>query len=57
MLEHHADLGALPGYLSLVQLVELVAALLVADQLAVDLQPAGVDLLEVVDAAQQRRLA
>ena len=29
----------------------------VADQLAVDREPAGVDLLQVVDAAQERRLA
>ena len=39
------------------QLVELVADLPVADQLAVDRQPAGVDLLEVVDAAQEGGLA
>ena len=57
VLEDHADIGALPGDLPLPQLVELVAALLVADELAVDLEPAGVDLLEMVDAAQQRGLA
>ena len=39
------------------QLVQLAAGLAVADQLAVDRQPAGVDLLQVVDAAQERRLA
>jgi hypothetical protein len=37
--------------------VELAALLPVADQLAVDREPAGVDLLQVVDAAQERRLA
>jgi hypothetical protein len=31
-------------------------ALAVADQLAVDVQATGVDLLQVIDAAQQRRL-
>ena len=39
------------------QLVELVALLPVADQLAVDVQPPGVDLLQVVDAPQEGRLA
>ena len=39
------------------QLVELAALLAVADQLAVDGQPAGVDLLQVVDAPQERGLA
>src|SRR5438309_546664 len=29
----------------------------VADELAVDRQPAGVDLLQVIDAAQERALA
>src|SRR6201999_4433242 len=35
----------------------LLAPLAVADQLAVDREAARVDLLEVVDAAQERRLA
>ena len=39
------------------QLVELVAGLAVADELAVDPQAPRVDLLEVVDAAEERRLA
>ena len=56
-LEHHPDLGALPAYLSIGQLVDLVAALPVTDQLAVDGQPAGVDLLEMVDAAEEGALA
>ena len=55
-LEHHPDLGALARDLALAQLVELVALLPVADELAVDPQPAGVDLLQMVDAAQERRL-
>ena len=42
---------------SVAQLVELVARPAVADELAVDPEPAGVDLLQVVDAAQERRLA
>ena len=57
VLEDHPDLGPLARDLALVQLVELAARLAVADQLAVDRQPAGVDLLQVVDAAQERRLA
>ena len=42
--------------LVLEQLVQLVARAAVADQVAVDGQLAGVDLLGVVDAAQERRL-
>ena len=57
VLEDHPDLGPLARDLALVQLVQLAALLAVADQLAVDRQPAGVDLLQVVDAAQERRLA
>src|SRR5581483_730999 len=57
MLEDHPDLGALARHLALVQLVQPVALLSIADQLAVDPQPAGVDLLEVIDAAQEGRLA
>ena len=56
-LEHHADVLALEGDFLLPQLVQLVATLPVPDEHAVDVQPPGVDLLEVVDAAQQRRLA
>ena len=48
---------ALAAHLAVLQLVQLVAVLAVADQLAVDVQPPGVDLLQVVDAAQERRLA
>ena len=39
------------------QLVQLVAVLAVADELAVDEQAARIDLLEVVDAAKERALA
>ena len=56
-LEDHPDLGALAADLAIGQLVDLVAALPVADQLAVDRQPAGVDLLEMVDAAKEGALA
>ena len=38
-LEHHADLAALAAHLAVAQLVQLVAALLVADQLTVDVEP------------------
>src|SRR5690606_16088002 len=57
MLEHHADLAALPGRFPRMQLVELVALLAVADQLAVDVEPPGIDLLEMIDTAQECRLA
>jgi hypothetical protein len=56
-LEDHPDLRALADDVALGQLVELLALLAVADELAVDAEAAGVDLLEVVDAAQERRLA
>jgi hypothetical protein len=56
-LEDHADVGARRRGLLLPQLVELLAVLAVADELAVNRQPATVDLLEVVDAPQEGRLA
>ena len=57
MLEDHPDLRALASDIPLVQLMELVASLAVADEFAIDRQPARVDLLQVVDAAQERGLA
>jgi hypothetical protein len=56
-LEDHADVPALQRDLAVLELVQLVALLAVADQLTVDGQPAGVDLLQVVDAPQEGRLA
>src|SRR5690606_37027772 len=56
-LEYHADVAPLSRRLARVQLVELGAAFLVADEHAVDREPAGVDAFEVVDAPQERRLA
>src|SRR4051812_8440561 len=56
-LEHHADVPSLSRHLLVPQLVQLSAVLAVAHQPAVDPQPAGVDLLEVVDAAQERGFA
>src|SRR5262249_34709657 len=56
VLKHHADLPALARDHPLVQLVQLPAGLAVPDQLTVDRQAAGVDLLEMVDASQERRL-
>ena len=50
-------LRALPGDVPGLHLVQDVASLPVAHELAADPQTAGVDLLEVVDAAQERRLA
>jgi hypothetical protein len=56
-LEDHPDLGPAARHLRLAELVELVARFAVSHQLAVDPQPSCVDLLEVVDAAQEGRLA
>ena len=56
-LEHHAHLCAPAQHRALLQLVEPAVAVLVADQLAVDRDPAAVDGLEVVDSAQQGGLA
>ncbi len=56
-LEHHADVAALAGGLAQAHFVQDIAPLDVADQLAVDVQPPGVDLLEMVDAAQEGGLA
>ena len=56
-LEDHPNLGPLAADLCVGQLVQLVAVLPVADELAVHPQTAGVDLLEMVDAAEERGLA
>jgi len=47
-LEDHADLRALRADLPVAQLVELAAMLPVANKLAVDPQPATINLLQVV---------
>ena len=57
LLEDHPDLGPLARHLVFAQLVQLAVRLAIAHELAVDRQPARVDLLEVVDAAQERGLA
>src|SRR5262249_45745419 len=49
--------GGVGGDGGLGGLDEFAVPLAVADQMAVDLDPAAVDLLQVVDAAQERRLA
>ena len=56
-LEHHPDFRTLAADLTVGQLVEAAAAFPVADQLAVDPEPPGVDLLQVVDAAEKGALA
>src|SRR5262249_10301515 len=56
-LEDHPDLGALATDLDVAELVQPCAREPVADEPAVDPELAAVDLLEVVDAAQERRLA
>ena len=56
-LEDHADLRSLFGDRALVVLGQPTVVLAVADQSSVDLDPAGVDLLEMIDAAYERRLS
>ena len=56
-LEDEADPGPLAQDRALAQLVQPAADGPDADQLAVDADEAGVQLLQVVDRAQQRRLA
>jgi hypothetical protein len=56
-LEDHADLRPSPCDRAFAVLNQLAVALSVADQVAVDLDPPGVDLLEVVHAADEGRLA
>ena len=56
-LEAHADVAALGGDPLVGEAVQRAAAVLVAHQVAVDPDPAAVDGLELVDAAQERRLA
>ena len=56
-LEDHADVAALPGDLLVVQAVQLAAAVGITHEFAVDPDPAAVDRLQLVDAAQEGRLA
>ena len=56
-LEDHADLRPLPRGRALAVLDDPPVLLAVADQPPVDLDPARVELLEMVDAPDQRRLA
>ncbi len=57
VLEHHPHVAALLGDLARLHLVQLAAPLVIADQGPVDVEPAGADRLQVVDTAQERRLA
>ena len=56
-LEAHADLAALGGDPLVVQPIERPGAVLVTHEVAVDPDPAAVDGLKLVDAAQEGRLA
>jgi hypothetical protein len=56
-LEDHPDLGPLACNRALGVLDQLPVPFAVADQVAVHLDAAGVDLLQVVDTAQERGLA
>ncbi|MNY68313.1 hypothetical protein D3C86_2060550 [compost metagenome] len=57
ILEHHADVAAVLQNILLLQFIERVALLAVADEIAVDRDEAIVDPLQMVDGTQQRRLA
>ncbi len=57
VLEHIADVDALTQNRLLLQFIQAVAAPLVADVIAVDLNKALVDPLQMVDGAQQGRFA
>ena len=57
-LEHHADSRTLSSDLLIVTLVQdAILVLAVAEQLAVHEHASGADVLEHVQAAQERRLA
>ena len=56
-LKHKADLGAFLGELPVTQMNELAVDLLLADQLIVDVDVTRGRLFQIVDAAQQCRLA
>ena len=56
-LEDHPDLLALAGDVALASSTSLPSCLAVADQVAVHEDPAALDLLEMVDAADERGLA
>src|SRR5260370_1237059 len=56
-LKDHADLGPLSGNFLFPQLIELSGGLAIPDELPVDVQLAAVDLLQMVDAAKEGRLA
>ncbi len=56
-LEDHADLGTPATYLAFAKLVETTAAFCVPDERPVHVEPTRIDLLEVVDATQEGRLA
>ena len=57
VLEDHSDFGAFFADLRVTQLVDPVAALPVAHQFTVNRQPARVDFLQMVDAAQEGALS
>ena len=57
VLEDEADVGPLAQHLPLAQLVQPIAGPAVADESAVDADQAPVRLLQLVDDAQQGRLA
>jgi hypothetical protein len=57
MLEHHADVSPFAADVARGKLIDFVSALPVPDEFTIDVQPATVDALQVVDTAQERRLA
>ncbi|MNT70666.1 hypothetical protein D3C72_2090780 [compost metagenome] len=57
ILEDHADVGAALQNILLLQFIKRVALLAVTDEIAVDRDEAVVDPLQMIDGAQQGRLA
>ncbi len=55
-LKDHADIGAALQNILLLELVERVALLAIADQITIDGDEAAIDTLQVADGAQERRL-
>ncbi len=54
VLEHVADVDALAQNRLLFQFIQLIAALLIADVVAINLNKSFVDPFQMIDGAQQR---
>src|SRR5579872_6756993 len=56
-LEHHPDRGSLSAHVTVAKLVEFVSLFAIADELAVNREATGIDLLEMIDAPQEGALS